>query len=168
MRLSVAVRSRRERFVMKRLFGTVALTVLSLALVGCGDETSSFSMTALDEGSGVHVVAENASKGSSATSESAITIGEADTLIVSPLLDSGTVHVAITSSKGNVVYDKDVSGKSMEDVPVLPDSYTVSVSTDAADGEVTIFAQNLDELTKQNEDLAQQLDSVDFDANFGG
>lgn len=148
-----------------RIAGMIAALALACMLVACGTHT--LSMEALDEVSGVKVIAENAQEDNVATSEGAITVAEGDAIIISPCLDKGAFHLTITGSDGQTVaYDDDVDGRVLFQTDVAPDTYEVEVSGRDATGWMTVFAQPTDTLAEQDAALAEALEDAGVDPSL--
>jgi len=140
---------------MKTYKIAAALSALALAttLVACGSP-SSYEQTLLDEASGIKVTAENASAGSSAVTENAITVEEGDVIVISPFTQNGSFHLTITSQDGKTtVYDDDASGKVLFSIEAEPGVYNVTTSSNGVTGWMTVFAESQDDINEQDEAL---------------
>ena len=148
----------------KKITSAVAALALALTLGACSSTSSSYAQQTLDEVSGIKVEAENAGSDSSATTEGAITVEEGDTIVISPNIEKGSIHLTITSEDGKTtVFDDDVSGKVMFTQAAKPGVYNVTTSGNGATGEMMVFAQSQDELAKQNADLADAIEDATED-----
>lgn len=122
----------------------------SMALVGCSGSTYGQETT----DNGVRIVAKNASEGSEATSEGALVLDSDATVMVSPTLESGSVHVSIVSDTSKLtVFDEDVSGTQPEMILLAAGTYSVTSSSDDATGEV---------LVSESTQMASPMDSDAF------
>ena len=148
----------------KKITSAVAALALALTLGACSSTSSSYAQETLDEVSGIKVEAENAGTDSNATTEGTITVEEGDTIVISPNIEKGSIHLTITSEDGKTtVFDDDVSGKVMFTQAAKPGVYNVTTSGNGATGEMMVFAQSQDELAKQNADLADAIEDATED-----
>ena len=147
-----------------KITSAVAALALALTLGACTSSSSAYAQYTLDDVSGIKVEAENADEDSSATTEGAITVEEGDTIVISPNIEKGSIHLTITSEDGKTtVYDDDVSGKVMFTQAAKPGVYNVTTSGNGTTGEMTVFAQSQDELAKQDADLAEAIEEATGD-----
>lgn len=135
---------------------------LGVTLVAC--DGSSYSQELLTEASGIKVTCEN-STDDTALTEAAIVVEENGTIVISPDLTKGSIHVKITSEDGKTtVYDDDADGRVMYTVAAEPGTYDVETTSNGATGAMTVFAMNQEELAEQDEALADALDAAGVDA----
>lgn len=148
----------------KKFASIVAALSLALTLGACSSSASSYDQVTLDEASGIKVTAENAGADSSATTDGAITVGENDSIMISPFTEKGSFHLTITSEDGKkTVYDDDVSGKNLFTIEAEPGVYDVTTSGNGVTGWMTVAAQNNDELAEQNDQLNEVLEDQGID-----
>ena len=152
---------------VSRLMGIMATVALSGSLIACGQVDGKLSIDALEDVSGVKVVAENAGTDQSAKSAGAIEIEDGDALVISPFIEKGHLHLTVTSGDGDTVaYDDDVDGRVMFQVDAEPGDYDVKVVGGGdTTGWMTVFSQDEDEMAKQDASLKDTLEENGVDSD---
>ena len=150
-----------------KIVAVAAAFALVMSLAACAAQAS-FSLEELEYDDGtpgtyLKATAENGAEGTSILG-SALTVGEGDVVVLSPVTESGSFHVTITSSdKQAVAYDDDVSGRVMFTIQLAPGTYDVSVAGNNVTGYMTIAAHSAAEIAAQNESLGKALEENGID-----
>ena len=146
---------------VKALAVTLAVAVaMGLTLAGCSNGT--LRVDAAEEGDGVQIVAESATKDYSVTSS--LEVGEGDCICISPILDKGSLHVTIGLEGEDPVVDADFDGKVLSYHAAAPGDYDLQVSgVDGASGTMSILTPSIEDVVAMDASLAEALDVVASD-----
>ena len=151
----------------RKLFVLSAVLVLALALTACGGAKGSMSAEDTEEGGGVKVVCENAGDGTGVNGY--VTIEEGDCLVLSPMLDKGSIQVramlmereATTEDLGTAdeaALDETVDGKVMSTYELDPGEYMLTFTSKGnPTGTLIAMPYSIQEMQAQNDQLEQAL-----------
>ena len=148
---------------MKRTFlSLVATLAIAVCVAACGTGSAgTLGIEALDEVSGIRVVAENAGSDQRATTSGAITLGEGDVLLISHDLTKGALHLTVTSQDGaTVAYDDVAEGRVLFTCEAAPGVYDVEVTGEGTTGSMVVCAQSAAELEAQDASLTEALEDT--------
>ena len=150
----------------KRTLGTFVVSMaLAGLLVACGGTNASRSLSSGEEPGTYEVSAVNAGEDQVASSE--FTIGEGELFIVSPMLEKGSIRVALSiAGTDEIMFEETVSGSVFYSYEVDPGSYILDISGvegEDATGSVHILTMSAKELEEQEESLKESLEEVGMD-----
>ncbi len=153
---------------MKKSLFAIAL-ILVMVLSACGAKGT---MSAVDneETGGVDVVCQNAGDGSAVTGY--VTIEEGQCLVLSPVLDKGSIQVRATLMEGEATtedlgtadeaaLDETVSGTVMSSYDLEPGEYMLAIiAKDNPTGTMMILPYDAAEYQAQGESLQEELSAL--------
>ena len=151
----------------RKLFVLSAVLVLALALTACGGAKGFMSAEDTEEPGVVKVVCENAGDGTGVNGY--VTIEEGDCLVLSPMLDKGSIQVrailmereATTEDLGTAdeaALDETVDGKVMTTYDLEPGEYMLAfISKDNPTGTMVAMPYSIQEMQEQNDKLEEAL-----------
>ena len=151
----------------RKLFVLSAVLVLALALTACGGAKGFMSAEDTEEPGVVKVVCENAGDGTGVNGY--VTIEEGDCLVLSPMLDKGSIQVramlmereATTEDLGTAdeaALDETVDGKVMSTYELDPGEYMLTFTSKGnPTGTLIAMPYSIQEMQEQNDQLEQAL-----------
>ena len=151
----------------RKLFILSAVLVLALALTACGGATGSMSAEDTGDDGIVKIVCEKAGDGTGVTGY--VTIEEGDCLVLSPMLDKGSIQVqaflmereATADDLGTAeeaALDETVDGKVMSSYDLDPGEYMLTfTSKDNPTGTLIAMPYSIQEMQEQNDKLEEAL-----------
>ena len=149
----------------RKLFVLSAILVLALALTACGGAKG--SMSAEDMDGVVKVTCEKARDGTGVTGY--VTIEEGDCLVLSPMLDKGSIQVKASlmereataedlGTADEAALDETVDGKVMSSYELDPGEYMLTfTSKDNPTGTLIAMPYSIQEMQEQNDKLEEAL-----------
>ena len=143
----------------KRFFVAAALALAMLvALSACGPK-GTFGDEINDETGAITATAQNADKGSAVGATGGIIVGENQTIVISPVMEKGSIQVKLMNAAGEAVLDEVASGKVLSTYTVAPGEYSFSFVCNAngTTGSVLICAVDTSVLEDQDAALAEIL-----------
>ena len=151
----------------RKLFVLSAILVLALALTACGGAKGSMSAEDTEEAGVVKITCENAGDGTAVNGY--VTIEEGDCLVLSPMLDKGSIQVqaflmereATADDLGTAeeaALDETVDGKVMSSYNLEPGEYMLTfTSKDNPTGTLIAMPYSIQEMQEQNDKLEEAL-----------
>lgn len=145
---------------MKKRFIIAAALALAMlfALSACGPK-GTFSDEINDETGAITATAQNADKGSAVGATGGFIVGENQTVVVSPVVEKGSIQVKLMNAEGEAVIDEAASGKVLSTYVVAPGEYSFSFVCNAngTTGSVLICAVDTSALDDQDAALMEML-----------
>lgn len=135
---------------MKRIAAVATVLVMAFVLMACAPVT----LAVETDDTGVHAVANNGAEGSGT---GYIVIPEGHGLCINHIVNKGTFHVTATDSKGNVIFDEDLTDNIANLVPAQGDIDLV-ISAQGADGTVDIIAYDEEAQAQADAALGEALE----------
>lgn len=145
---------------MKRIAAISVVLVMAFALAACAPSTLAIDT---DE-SGVHAVAKNGAEGSGTGN---ITIPEGHGLCINHIVNKGSFHVTAVDSKGDVVFDEDLTDNIADMVPAQGEIDLV-ISAKGADGTVDVIAYDEEAQAQADATLDEALEQSGLSKESAG
>ena len=146
--------------MMKKMLIIAATLACMAALAGCAG-TGSLQGEDTDEGA-YEVTADNAAKDAAFVSVGDVEIAEGQLLVLSPVLQKGSLQVELFVNADKDVLDQTVSGTVLSTYDVDPGSYSLRVTCaeDGTTGTLLIHVMDAAEFERQNQELEDALNDA--------
>ena len=146
--------------MMKKVLMVAAALACAVALAGCAGQGKLVG-EASDEGA-YQVTAEDAAKGAAVVSAGDVEVAEGQLLVLSPVLQKGSLRVELFADAGEDAVDEVVSGSVLSTYEVDPGTYSarVTCAEDGTTGTLLVSVIDADEYKRQNQELDKALDDA--------
>ena len=138
---------------MKKMLMVVAALACAVALAGCAGAGSLQGEDA--DGGACQVTADNAAKGAAYVSLGDVEIAKGQLLVLSPVLQKGSLQVELFEDADEDALDQTVSGSVLSTYEVDPGSYSMRVTCaeNGTTGTLLVHVMDAAEFERQNQAL---------------